>query len=372
MTRITKYKITLSSIIVSVVSFMSITPFTTLIYANILDSNYIILTIIYWLVLLFFFLFINRKDPKKINFKFNNYNIDDSFALIIGISSILLVLFISWKYTGLRINFNLDAVYELRNESRTYNLPAIVQRLFFWSRSINILLLTYYIYKKKYPLAFLFFISQILSFGIDGLKTTLFTTILTIIMCFVFTEKLQEKAYNYILYGITSITVLGILENVILKSSAIIDIVIRRMMIVPVYLSSCYVRFFSYNQPDYFRRSIFKIFGIDSQYNDLEFTIGEVFFNKPLMRCNNGLISEAITNFGTIGVIIGPILLILVLRFMDRCTYGLNKKIIIVMGVYFGLRLLDTFLSVGMISHGFFITIIMMMMLRNKRENKND
>lgn len=363
--KITKKEISLSGIIILVLSFLSIPSFTTLVYANFLGNKFTIMSTIYWMVIFTSYFFINKEKPKTIRFKIKSKNFDDKFALLLGLFSILIVFYISWNYTGFRINFNLDNVYDLRMEARTYNIPIILSYLFQWARSISIVLLAYSLYKKKYLTASIFFLSQILSFGVDALKSTLFMTLLTIVLYLFFNKKRIKKTYHNIIYGIVGLTFAGVVEKVFLKTSNIIEIIIRRMMIIPVYLNNCYIKYFSTNQPDYFRRSILKFFGIKSPYNNLEFTIGKLFFNRPYMRCNNGLIAEAVTNFGYIGIIIGPILLVIILRLMDRCTVGLNKKIIIITGIYFGIRLTDTFLTVGLFTHGFLITIIIMMMLRN-------
>lgn len=367
--KIIKKEYTLSSIIILVISTISIPPLTTLIYANFLDRRFLLLSFIYWTTILVIYQIISKKNVKRIDFKFNRYQFDDKFALLIGLFSILLVIYISWKYTGFRINFNLDNVYDLRMEARTYNIPVLLKYLFEWSRSINIVLLAYYLYNKKYFLSSLFITSQILSFGVDGLKSTLFMTFLTIILSIIFNKNNQAKAGSYILYGLTGLTFIGVLEKIILKSSNIIEIIVRRLMILPVYLNSCYVDFFMTHQPDLLRRSFLKLFGLSSSYTDLEFTIGKLYFDRPLMRCNNGLISEAVTNFGVIGVILGPILFILVLRLMDKCVIGSNKKIVLITGIYFGIRLTDTFLTVGLFTHGFIIALIIMMLLREFKVN---
>lgn len=370
--KVIKKETSLSSVIVLVVSVISIPSLTTLICANFLDGKFIAMSIAYWFFLFLFYFLINKKEPKKIGFRFGSIKLDDRVALLLGIFSLLLVLYISWKYTGFRINFNLDNVYDLRDEARTYDFPVIVQYLFNWTRSINVLFLAYYLFKKRYLFASLFLVSQILSFGIDGLKTTLFMTVLTIVLSFFFNKKRQESSGYYIVHGVTWISFFAVLEKFILNGSKVIDLVIRRVMILPVYLNSRYVDFFSNNQPDFFRRSFLKLLGFSSQYNNLEFLIGDIYFNKPLMRCNNGLLSEAVTNFGVVGIVLGPILLILVLRLMDKCTVGLNKKLLIIVGIYFGLRFIDTFASIGLFTHGFFITVILMMLLRDTEGNCED
>ena len=368
--RLLKKKISFSNTILFLLTLLSIVPFTTLIYSGALNTRFIIMNCIYWIVFITLYGVIFRKEISPIIFKYNNMKFDNKIALTIGLLSIILVLFISWKYTGLRLNLNLNNVYDIRMEARTYRLPTILQYLFEWSRSINIILLAYSLTKKKYFASICFIIAQTISFGIDGLKSSFLMTIVTLVFMIFYKEKYISKFKRICLYGFTGISLLGVLEKILFKTGNLIELFIRRMLILPIYLNSYYVDFFSKNVPDFFKRSFLRIFGFVSSYPDLEFQIGKLYLNRPLMRCNNGLISDAVTNFGTVGIIVGPLILVLVLIFMDRCTFNTNKKICLITALYFATKLIDSFLTVGLFTHGLFISLIIMTMIKENTEKQ--
>lgn len=366
---INREKITFSSIVVFTLALISIIPFATLIYSGILNTRFIIMNIIYWIVFLGVYLYISKKEVKPIILKVNNIKINEKYALILGVMSICLVMYISYKYTGFRLNFNLFNVYELRTEAISYNFPTILQYLFAWTRSINIIFIAYSIINRRYFTAAIFFIAQMFSFGIDGLKSTFFMAILVVLFCFIYNKEKLASFKRLCLWGVTGLSFLGVIEKLLLKTSNIITLLIRRVLVLPVYLNSCYVDFFSKNPPDYFKSSFLRFFGFETDYYRLDHIIGAVYFNNPAMGCNNGLISEGVTNFGIIGIIIMPILLILVLRIMDKCAGGLNEKVFLVIALYFAITISNSFLTTALLTHGLFISTIVFIMLKNEKNN---
>lgn len=361
-----------SNIIIYILSLISIIPFTTLVYSGILSTSFIIMYIIYWIVLFISYAVLFTKDTKPLIIKFNKIHIDEKFSFIFACLSISVVLFISWKYTGFRMNFNMFNVYELRSEYINYNFPRIVEYLFAWTRAINIVFIGYSIVKKRYFIAAAFFLAQMLSFGIDGLKSTFFMAILVLIFCLLYKN---EKKYNFkkiCLHGILGLSLLGAIEKVALKTNNIITLLIRRVLMLPIYLNSCYVDFFQKNPPDYFKSSFLRLFGATTSYYKLDHIIGKIYFNRPQMGCNNGLIAEAVTNFGTIGILIMPILLVLVLKFMDKCVKGVEERVFLVIALYFAITISNTFLTTALLTHGLLISTILMLILKSKDKGEKN
>lgn len=74
-----------------------------------------------------------------------------------------------------------------------------------------------------------------------------------------------------------------------------------------------YYTFFNMFEPDLYRNSILRRFGFESPYADtsVDIAVGEYFNpNVEGIRANNGLISEAFANFGMVGCVILPIILV--------------------------------------------------------------
>ena len=171
----------ISNFIISIIYLISYIPFTTLTYANKFEEEYIIGNIIYWIVLLIGQGYFLKKKiyPIKI---IKNIKWIDWIIYFITIISIGIVCYISFRYTGFRLNFNFDIIYELRAEANLYQLPTVFRYLFSWTTAINSILLGYCIIRKKYIWAISIFMVQMFSFGINGSKTTFFITILTVLL----------------------------------------------------------------------------------------------------------------------------------------------------------------------------------------------
>ena len=353
-----------SNITIFALTLISIVPFSTLICSGILSYKFIIMNIFYWMILISVYFFIQRIKVKPKNVTIGSKIINDKVTMIFGIFSVAFVVYLSYKYTHFRLNFNLYNVYELRTEARNYNFPRIFQYLFPWSRVLNIIFLAYACKNNKKILAIIFFLAQMLSFGIDGLKSTFFMPFLVVFIC-AFYKNGSFKYYKKItVWGINGLLLLGIMEYMVFKTYNIVNIIIRRVLIFPAYLNYCYVDFFSSHDAT--------IFGLKTQYDKLGNIIGELYFNRPDMNCNNGLISDAVANLGTVGIVLMPILLIIVLRILDNCTVDLDEKIFFIVAIYFAVILSNSFLTTSLITHGLAVAGLILLMLRSKRREENN
>jgi hypothetical protein len=115
-------KESLSSSIITILILVSLIPTTTLIaFDSTYKIEYLILMYLYWLLLLTAninlpIIVINKGQIK--GFK-NAYK----YITIILCTT---VIFVSWKFTGLRFHFGLLDVYDLRAEARGYEVSLIV------------------------------------------------------------------------------------------------------------------------------------------------------------------------------------------------------------------------------------------------------
>jgi len=139
----------------------------------------------------------------------------------------------------------------------------------------------------------------------------------------------------------------------------------RRIHFLPSLLDICYVDYFESNYL-YWSESILKQF-IEYPY-DVRATnlIGEVYFNRPDMSANNGLISDGYMNFGSWGVAIN--VLIVAGYFMIINSLKIPAR-------YFGLFVLTIFSFVSsslftvLLTHGgLALLIVSIFILNNKRK----
>ncbi len=360
----------ISNLIICTIYFISYIPFSTCIYSGIFTYKYIICNCIYWITLLTMQIIFNKIkiNSRNVIIKFKKVNINDKIILFIGIISLVLILYISIRYTGFRINIDLNNVYDLRLEARSYNLPTIINYLFSWSKIINPIFLGYSILNKKYILSIVFFLTQIVSFGIDGLKLTLMITLITVFICFFYKKTSVYYLKKYIGIGLIFILILSLLEKVIFNTFEIIDFIIRRILFIPNYLNYYYFDFFQYNIPDYFRGSFLRHFGIETPYPQLGNIIGEIYYSSPQMNCNDGLIADAITNFGIIGIFIMPVILTLLLRVLDLCTINIDSRVLFSSSIYTAYIFVSSFSLTVLLTHGYIIMCILLLFMKKNND----
>lgn len=362
-----------STMITYVLGIISFVPFTTCVHAGIVSEDLICHFCLYWLLLLVLQkILLHIPIQRFAKLRISSFEIDDKFVKIIGVFSLLLVIAISIFYTGFRMHFNLNDVYGLRLEARNFNMPAILNYLFAWTKAVNPVILAYCLVKKKYVAGSLFFFTQVLSFGIDGMKSTFLMPFVVLITFFIFDDNSSfVKIKNLIVWGSVFLTITSILQYLTVGSFTLASLFIRRMLFVPRYLDTCYYDFFLTNEPDFFRSSFLRHFGFISPYtvsdNGITYIIGAQYYNNPVMNCNNGYFSDAITNFGSLGVVIMPIFLIFVLYLFDKSVLYLNRKLVVVPILFFAIGVNSTFLLTELLTHG--IVILLFLFSCMKPEN---
>lgn len=360
-----------SGVIFFILFFVSFIPFTTCIHAGLVTTGFFIYNSVYWAVLIIGLRLMTNKNAKVFPKLKVGYNvIGENFVSVIGIASVILVLFISWYYSHFRLQFDLFSVYNIRLEARAYNFPRILSYLFAWTLAINPILLGLCIVRKRWIAAGVFFLTQMFSFGINGLKTTFFMPFLVIMVVYLYKKNNLRKLKQLIIVSLCGFMALGCLECYTLRTTHIADFAVRRILIAPNHLGGFYYDFIMSNEPDYFRSSFLRHFGIQSPYTKhgnkgISYLIGALYFGKPNMNCNNGLSSDAVANLGLAGCVIMPVLLAYCLILFDRSTVNVDSRLCIAPAIYLSYNLLSTTLTTVMLTHGFLLVLLLMSFLGN-------
>lgn len=337
----------LSSSIITILILVSLIPTATLIsYDSTYKIEYLILIYLYWILLLFANLYL----PKIV---INKGEIKGFKNVYIYITVILCatVIFVSWKFTGFRFHFGLTDVYDLRAEARGFEAPLIIGYLSTFSDNLLPILLVYFLYKKKYTIAFFLIVVILLNFGVTATKQILFLLFLALIGFFVVKSfriiRLYIWAFLFLIY-------ICIAEFIVFGTYFISVFSIYRIFFIPAKLHYVYYDFFSTRELDLLRQSALKYF-INSPYKEnIGFLLGDHDIGDITARANNGLFSDAYMNFGVIGVLIFPIIVVLILKTLDGATKGLNQRILFIVTssisfVFLGLPFTTALLSAGIV-----------------------
>lgn len=360
-----------STIVVLFLYFFSFLPFTTCVKYGLFEWKYIVWATVFWYCL---FMLAIMNSYIKIN-SFPKLTIDgiacERFMVtFIAVVSCFITLYISFRYTGLRIHWNLLTVYDLRSEAANYNMSRTVNYLFAWSRAINPFMMAYCFIRKKKIYTVIFAFCALLNFGFDGSKTALFFPVLFICVAFLYMKIAKANILKMLIIMFLCVGIMSLLEYIFNNSIYICSYMIRRVMMVENLNSSFYYDFFQKNTPDYFRGSFLRILGLHSPYSGLSKIIGEQYWRtEPSANC--GLIADAITNFGVGGVIGYPILFTIIMRIYDKVAYNVDTALLVCTGLYISIRLVNTFMLTSLLTHGIVVLFVLLYCVSKEDSDQN-
>lgn len=362
-----------SSIVLLILFLVSFVPFSTCIYAGMVSQGFAVYNMIYWATIIFAYYIANKVSDKTIiSYRVANVLKNIAFAGL-GILSLLLIIYVSWKYAHFRLIFNLMNVYEIREEASSYEYSTLISYSLSWTVAINPILLGVCVLKKRWLASFTCIVVQMLSFGIDGRKSTFFMPFIILFILMLFKSDDWRELKLLILYGISAFCLLGVIEYVCLNSTYIVDFGIRRIFIIPNQLGEFYYDYFTSHVPDYFRSSFLRHFGFQSPYTGhglrgFTYIIGERYLDSPDDNCVNGLASDAIANMGMIGCVVMPLLLVCFFKLLDNKANNVDKRLQVIIAAYISYNLLSTSLTTCLLTHGFIIVLVILPLIGDSKK----
>ncbi len=351
---------------------MSMVPFSSMMANGALKTDFVIANIVYWTILLFFTTrdrFI--KGASNIRFKTGNVTLGDTQLVILAIVLGLVTIYVSGRYARFRLNFNLMDVYELREEASSNDLPTMLQYLFSWGRTINVILIAYFVRKKKYFWTVFCGIVGLLSFGYDGSKSTFFLLVLAVGISLL--PKMSMQVINkWVLRGFAVLIFSCAVIYTITGNYVPASMIVRRVLFLPIRIAKEYFDFFTKNPPDYLRQSFLRYFGLSSNYESIPHMIGRIYFDSPKMSANNGLISDAMANLGYFGIVMYPVFISIVFKWLDKSSKNLDPRIYVTVAVYLSLVMTNSFFTTILLTHGLIVAIIVLSMMKREENVTNE
>ena len=347
--------------IIFLLFIISFLPFTSLLGFNAFPLPFSLSFIVYWFILISLLLYVKTNYGKNmITFSYKgNKAVGDSELIVILLIFFVVVALISGIYTNFRITFDLLDVYDNRAEARSVELPTIITYIYSWSRALNSIIIVYFLRKKKYIWVIICGLTQVLSFGFDGSKTTLFLLLIAIIVGKMPSFSIT-RLNNWFLIGILLLSIISVLSNFLFNNIVLSSLFIRRVFYLPLEISNNYFDFFSNHQPDFFRQSFLRYFGFKSPYPPISRMIGKLYYNSDFMSANNGLLSDAIANLGYVGILVFPILITIVLKTLDGCSFALDRRILFTVSIYVSFVFVNSFLFTVLLTHGLLLLMVLL------------
>lgn len=316
-------------------------------YGRLADSYFV-----YYVLSCFLFYGMNRCVPF---FQLKQISIikqEHVFRYII-IAVILISIIIAGIYNGFRIKVSLSDVYELRSAQTEAHLPTFVAYFQPMSAMLVPVCIIFYMLQKKWLMFGVMIVLQLMSFAFGGMKATFFAIIIAI--CAMFYPK--GKRY-LIIIALMLFSIFALMEFYFLKTPLLTEFITRRISFIPNMLGFYYYDFFSQNELLYWRASILRFFGFENPYHEyIPWLIGENYFGRR-MGCNTGMFGEAFSQFGWFASILYSFLYVIVFRFFDACTKGIDERITLTAVALLSISFIDGAFWGCMLTEGFMLLCV--------------
>lgn len=369
----------LSCEIMFLLFLLSIVPSTTATAYGLISLSVTLWNTVFWIVCYgCLIVFSHFKEPVSLELTDTYADLNDKLMLTAAIVFGVVIFYISWKFTGFRLNFDLSVVYELRDEARGYSINRIASYLYSWSQVCLPIVMAYFFVKRKWLFGALCFVLLLLAFGIDGSKFVFFLAVVSAVVSNLRLSSI-EKLNRWILLGVIAVVAGGLVLFFKFHSISVLSYFVRRTMFIPLRLEQCYFEFFSEHTPDYFRGSFLRHFGFSTPYPNMAQMIGELYFHSQDTNANCGLAANAVANLGVYGCLIMPVLMSFVFHLMDESAKGIDARIYISTAVYAAQSLINSAFFTVLLTHGMLMVILLLFFMKKRntetlfarRENPN-
>lgn len=278
-----------------------------------------ILICTYWLIFLLTSAFMSKTTigsnyEKKCNCfimpKTNNIIIFMCFVWVV-----VTTLFFSYRYGNFRLFVSFAEVYNYRMDAANY-MSTIESYIYAWNTNIILpICLIVHLYNKSYLEITADLVMFLLAYSIYGNKFIFFECIYILGVWIIAKLNLKEKISQVIALALS--VAFGCFY--IVRNTTIglwIQALLYRLLYIPTEAHYFYYDFFKNGEKLYLRQSVMRYFCDNPYENAVSVLIGSsTKYNMTgnYNNLNNGLFSDAYANFGIVGVLIYPIILVLII-----------------------------------------------------------
>lgn len=336
-----KYEGFVVSNMVLLLYFIGFIPTTCIIGCDPQPSFFVVSSTVYWYLILLLPLKIKVRD-------FKLKHVSMGAVILVGLFFSLIVIYISGTYADFRLTLSLDRVYEYREQARRFPLSKIMVYLWSASRLVLPIVASFCLMKKRYIASAFFIFILILNFSIDGMKSTLASLVICLVLFFFVKNDLKNKYPILILVLI----LIALTEYTYWEFSFTSDMLLRRNFYFTAIMDTRYYSLIQEVGPLFYSNEV--------NGKDVAFYVGEDIFNSEGMRANNGLFSDAYMNLGFIGCLIYPIIYAYLFKISDSLLRHANKGLVLLLCLLWAYKMRGTTITTVLLTHGVFIAIVVL------------
>lgn len=348
-----------SSKVLIFIYYIQFISFTTMMGFSCFDFLFVCLNILYWMFMAFFGKYLLHAVKKDNNVELYRYDQTFQFEVLITILSGLTSLYFAYV-SGFRIDLNIMNAYSYREEARAYSTFAGSTYLLGAARILIPTGIVYSIKKKKRWMFTLFIIFSMMNYSFDGSKTLYFISIVAIFVGFFYKDEFLKKVPLLI----NLFLIAGYIEFKYNPLPFIYRLIIRRLYFVPNLINNAFYDYMLSHSPNLFS-NLLRFVGYKGSY-DISFVVGETYFHSPSMSANTGTVGDALWQFSFVGVVIMPLLIVLLLKLLDKSTYSIPEEMTIIPCLVYAYYLNNSSFTAACMSHGLFVFTIIMLLYKSR------
>ncbi len=343
-------KRTPSSILMSGLNLTYFVPLTSYCGCTGTAMFFLLVATAYWVLLLLF----QRKIPVVQMRPVVQKHSKLIFELITIVATVV-ILYVSARYTGFRVVFDLTNVYGIRAESETYSMPSFLSYILSMMTMTLSIMILYWLKEKKYIVVLWLILIYLFYFSIAAVKSVFLVLFLVLGAYFFY----RHWMIRWLPGTLTLFAWIALFEEKIFGNIYLMDYFFRRCLYVPTRISEYCFLFFSENPLNLFRHGIMSKLSFEQVYSTgIALLIGE-YLGKPGMSANNGLLGDMWSNLPVYtGVVLMPLILVLCFRLLDFVSAKLETKYTVAFSAYYAYCFTNASWSVTLLTHGYLIACL--------------
>lgn len=301
------------------------------------------------------------------------YFLESKAILITCIIGISVIVFGNLVIGGglSRLSLDLLKVYEVR-EQYLSNKGFMMGYFLPWSAySINTLLISYFLYKKKKLAVVLILLFQLFLYATTGFKSYLFSPLLILLIHFALNKRKMTRLLPLLTFGFAIAIVYSYILYKVNGDILTASIFTRRNFFTPAQINFLYYDFFSENPFVMLSDSIFRLF-IENPYGNITpvlYQVSEYYYGRQF-GLNVGYIGNAFMHFGYIGVFLFSILLGLILKVIDSISNNLPISVTVSSIIIPSMAFVNSGFFTVLLTHGFLISCLLIWLLNSQETMK--
>ncbi len=153
--------------------------------------------------------------------------------------------------------------------------------------------------------------------------------------------------------------------------SRIASYIQTRTILLPNLLGFQYYDFFKDRELLYLRESIIGRLGFSKPYDHYTVNIiSDIYYNNLEANANTGLCGDAFANFGWSSLIFYPLVIVLILKVLDKCTVNINAKPLMTICVLFSITFINASFFTLLLTNGYIFMCIFMLFYPKEKSVK--